>query len=379
VTGADFFRSLVRNLASTLQVRYAFVVECQDESKTRVRTLEFWEGECFSENFEYDMRGTPCEKVIEGTVCYHTENVQALFPEDEDLVRLNLESYLGIPLSDGSGEVMGHLVVLDDTPLDRGLSEVAVLLKIFSARAAAELERKRTEEELRESEAQFRTLVEHAPEGILVFDADANRFVDANRNAALILGYPKDQLLGMSWIAMSAPSQLDGRPAGEVGGPLNEEALAGGLPVFEWTFRPAKGAEVVTEVRLLRLPKARRSLLLASITDISERKQAEAALKYHSDFEDLITEISTHFISLSPNAIDGGINDALGRIGAFVGADRDYVFLLDESTKGSNTHEWCAEGCTLDYEGPSRPSIRNVSVVHGVLEPGRGRPHTLCY
>ena len=133
VTGADFFRSLVRNLASTLQVRYAFVAECQDESKTRVRTLEFWEGECFSENFEYDVRGTPCEKVIEGTVCYYTENVQALFPEDEDLVRLNLESYLGIPLSDDSGEVMGHLVVLGDTPLDRGLSEVAVLLKIFSA------------------------------------------------------------------------------------------------------------------------------------------------------------------------------------------------------------------------------------------------------
>ena len=352
VTGADFFRSLVRNLASTLQVRYAFVAECKDEAKTRVKTLEFWEGEGFGENFEYEVSGTPCEKVIDGTVCYHTENVQALFPEDKDLLRWKIESYLGIPLVDGSGEVMGHLAVLGDVPMDRELDEMAVLLKIFAARAAAELERKRTEEELRDSEAQLRTLVEHAPEGILVFDADANRFIDANRNAALILGYPRDHLLEMSWIAVSASTQLGGRPAAEVGRPLNEEALAGGLPVFEWTFRTAKGMEVVTEVRLVRLPKAGRSLLRASITDITERKQAEAALKYRSDFEDLITEISTHFINLSPKAIDGGINDALGRIGAFVAADRGYVFLLhDEGTRGSNTHEWCAEGVPSTMQG----------------------------
>ena len=211
-TGADFFRSLVRNLASTLQVRYAFVAECTDEAKRRVKTLEFWEGEGFKDSFEYDVRGTPCERVIDGTICYHTENVQALFPEDKDLVRWKIESYLGIPLVGGSGEVIGHLAVLGDTPMDQELDEMAVLLKIFAARAAAELERKRTEEELKDSEAQFRTLVEHAPEGILVFDADANRFIDANRNAALILRYSRDQLLEMSWIAMSAPVQLGGRP-----------------------------------------------------------------------------------------------------------------------------------------------------------------------
>lgn len=351
-TGADFFRSLVRNLASTLQVRYAFVAECTDEAKRRVKTLEFWEGEGFKDSFEYDVRGTPCERVIDGTICYHTENVQALFPEDKDLVRWKIESYLGIPLVGGSGEVIGHLAVLGDTPMDQELDEMAVLLKIFAARAAAELERKRTEEELKDSEAQFRTLVEHAPEGILVFDADANRFIDANRNAALILGYSRDQLLEMSWIAMSAPVQLGGRPTAEVGRPLNEEALAGGVPVFEWIFRTAKGLDVVTEVRLVRLPKAGRSLLRASITDITERKQAEAALKYRSDFEDLITEISTHFINLSPKAIDGGINDALERIGEFVAADRGYVFLLhDEGTKGSNTHEWCAEGVPSTMKG----------------------------
>ena len=62
VTGGDFFRSLVRNLASALRVRYAFVAEFTDVN-TRVRTLAFWTGEGFLDNFEYDLVNTPCEQV----------------------------------------------------------------------------------------------------------------------------------------------------------------------------------------------------------------------------------------------------------------------------------------------------------------------------
>ena len=267
VTGTDFFRSLVRNLASALQVRYAFVAECTDDRKTRVRTLQFWSGEHFGDDFEYDVHGTPCEKVLDGTVCYHSRNVQALFPKDRDLVELKAESYLGIPLMGSSDQVIGHLVVLDDKPMAEELGERAMLLKIFAARAAAELERKRAEERLEESDARVRTLVEHAPEGILVFDADANLFIDANRNAARILGYPKEQLLKMSWVDMSAPTQSGGRSALEVGRSLDQEALSGGVPIFEWTFVRASGQEIITDVRLVRLPQTGRNLLSASITD----------------------------------------------------------------------------------------------------------------
>ena len=171
VTGADFFRSLVRQLASTLEVRYAFVAECKNHGKTRVQTLEFWEGEDFAENFEYEVGGTPCERVLEGTVCYHPENVQALFPEDKDLVRLKIESYLGIPLVGGSGEVMGHLAILDDKPMDPEVDEMAILLKIFAARAAAELERKRTEENLIDSQAQLSAVLDTVGEGIITIDS----------------------------------------------------------------------------------------------------------------------------------------------------------------------------------------------------------------
>jgi len=47
-------------------VRYAFVTECTDATVTRVRTLAFWMGKGFGDNFEYALADTPCENVIGG-------------------------------------------------------------------------------------------------------------------------------------------------------------------------------------------------------------------------------------------------------------------------------------------------------------------------
>jgi PAS domain S-box-containing protein len=147
VTAGDFFRSLTCNLASTLGVRYAFVSECTDLTRSRARSLAFWVGKEFGNNFEYALAGTPCENVMAGEACYYPQEIQALFPEDVGLVRLNLESYAGLPLTDSAGQILGHLAVLDEQPLRDELGTMAIL-RIFAARAAAELERKHVEDKL---------------------------------------------------------------------------------------------------------------------------------------------------------------------------------------------------------------------------------------
>ncbi len=70
---------------------------------------------------------------------------------------------------------------------------------------------------------------------------------------------------------------------------------------------------------------------------------ARKPLRSRTRFEDLITEISTKFISLAPEDIDRGIQDALKKVGNYTGADRGCVFLLRNSHV-DNTHEWCAKG-----------------------------------
>src|SRR5437773_6139398 len=68
-TGDAYFRSLLQRLARGLGVRYAFVAECL--SNSRARSLAFWHNDTFADNFEYDLRGTPCLKVTEGQTCHY--------------------------------------------------------------------------------------------------------------------------------------------------------------------------------------------------------------------------------------------------------------------------------------------------------------------
>ena len=60
-TGAEFFRALVRRLASVLGARYALVGELLPGEPKQVRTLAMWAGDDFGEKFDYSLEGTPCE------------------------------------------------------------------------------------------------------------------------------------------------------------------------------------------------------------------------------------------------------------------------------------------------------------------------------
>ncbi|MFC1514089.1 response regulator [candidate division KSB1 bacterium] len=140
VIGDKFIFSLIECLASALLVRYAFATEVLDSPPTRVRTLAFWNSGKISDNFEYDLKHTPCAGVLEGNLCIYPDKVQEYFPEDKDLVALNAKSYIGIPLYDSKKELIGHIAVIHDEAItDEEVKKQT--LKIFASRAAAELER----------------------------------------------------------------------------------------------------------------------------------------------------------------------------------------------------------------------------------------------
>ena len=144
-TGSDFFESLVRHMASALRARYAFVTACDDQK--HARSLAFWKGDGFGQNFDFDIADTPCEKVLHGEVCHYREGLQALFSLDRGLADWQAESYLGVPMLDRSSRVIGHIAILDDKPMDADTRAIN-LVKIFAARAAAELKRQKAEDGL---------------------------------------------------------------------------------------------------------------------------------------------------------------------------------------------------------------------------------------
>ena len=154
-TGGDFFPSLVKHMAAALRVRYAFVTACDDGK--HAKALAFWEGDRFGETFEFDVEGTPCLKVVQGETCHYRDGLVRLFPLDTPLADMGARSYLGVPMLDQSGRVIGHIAIIDDKPMDR--DERAIdLVKIFAARAAAELKRQRAEGQLQAALQQVQEL-----------------------------------------------------------------------------------------------------------------------------------------------------------------------------------------------------------------------------
>jgi PAS domain S-box-containing protein len=133
----------------------------------------------------------------------------------------------------------------------------------------------RQQEAMEESEQRFRTLLDSAPEAIVVLDADTGRFVEGNDNAARLFGVPRAELSDWGPGRLSPPLQEDGRPSDVAALAYIAEALDGGAPVFDWLHLNRSGDVIPCELRLVRLPTAGRNLLRGSITDIRWRRRAE--------------------------------------------------------------------------------------------------------
>jgi PAS domain S-box-containing protein len=164
------------------------------------------------------------------------------------------------------------------------------------------------------SEARLRALVEHAPEAIVVFDGDTGRFLFGNEHACALYGVPMERLTTLTPADVSPEFQPNGRRSGELAREIMDEALAGGMPVFEWLHKQPDGRLIPTEVRLLRLPAEGQNLIRASIIDNTERKRAEQALRESEEKFRALFEGSSHGVVLHDENQILEVNPAAVRI-----------------------------------------------------------------
>ena len=168
----------------------------------------------------------------------------------------------------------------------------------------------------RESEERYRTLVEHAPEAIVVLDPATGHFADVNQNATRLFGLPRAALLALGPIELSAPVQPDGRSAEHAASVYIEAALRGETPVFDWVHRNSDGHDLTCEIRLVRLRSGTRWLVRGSILDIAERKRIEAALRESEAKFAAVFRVCPESISIS--SVDAGVyvdvNDAYEQV-----------------------------------------------------------------
>ena len=286
--GMDFFQSLARFLAEKLDMDYVCIDRLEGEGML-ARTVAVWSDGRFDDNVVYALRDTPCGEVVGRKVCCYPNGVAGLFPQDQALQNLRAESYVGVTLWDHSGKPIGLIAVIGRRPLaDPALIET--VMQLVAVRAAGELERNQAEDALREANQFNEQIIRSAHEGIIVYSPDLRCQV-WNPFMEHMTGLPASEVLGRH--------PLEVYPYLKEAGIIDrlEKALAGEAPQsfdFPYTITTTGRSGWTTDTSApLRNSKGEIIGVIGTISDISERKQAEAALRES-------TELLSLFIHNSP-------------------------------------------------------------------------------
>lgn len=130
-------------------------------------------------------------------------------------------------------------------------------------------------------EQQFFSLIDNAPDAILLINYNERSIIMANKAAETLYGITNKEILNLKLadipVIFSPGLQADGLDSVKAARLLFEKVVRGELTSFEWIFRSKDGQIIPTEIRLIYLP-GEEPLIRASITDISARKEKEEAL-----------------------------------------------------------------------------------------------------
>lgn len=156
VVGDAFLRAMVRHLAQAFGAELAFIGEHLPAPATgRVRVLASWQnGVELREGYEFDLDETmPCSIVRREGLLLMPSGACDRFPGDRHVRDFGLDSYLGVALPGAGDEQVGYVALMSATAIEPDEDELAVL-RIFAARAGAEIERRRHQASLRIRDAE---------------------------------------------------------------------------------------------------------------------------------------------------------------------------------------------------------------------------------
>lgn len=175
---------------------------------------------------------------------------------------------------------------------------------------------------LRESEAQYRMVVEQASDGIIVAELSGVIF-EANQQLCSLLGYTRNEILNLSLDKLLANDRV--LPW------TSNEFTRGRTVVAEMALKRKDGTLLLTELSMRSLPN---NLLIAIVRNVSNRKLVEESLARSEQKFRALIENSTDAIALY--SAEGKI------VFQSPAAQRILGFTLDEMI-GKNVFEFIAE------------------------------------
>jgi PAS domain S-box-containing protein len=134
-------------------------------------------------------------------------------------------------------------------------------------------DRRRAQEALQESEERFRAVVEQSTDGIYLADAETKRIIEANPGFARMLGYPREEIIGLSIYDFIVADQAD----------IDrrfQDILRGQAPVsYERPYRRKDGSLVDVGGSSTPISFGNKKAICVIVRDLTERKRTEEVLR----------------------------------------------------------------------------------------------------
>lgn len=272
--GQEFFAQLMTELATFAQADYAFIGEFSDADKRIIKTEAVLADGEIVENLEFPLENTPCEVVIREGIKYYPHDLLQEFPLDHLAIQLEVDSYIGIPLVNSKGEVIGPLAVFSRKQL-KNVDQLETAMQMFAIRAAAELERLKVERRLEEKVHFFQSLLDAIPNPVFYKDC-AGYYLGCNQSYEYIADSSRETLIN------SHVGQVYSDERAELGARTDAMVFSEEQPhTYETSLKCASGE--IKQVLFNKAPfydsAGDLAGLVATIQDITTIKQIESAIQ----------------------------------------------------------------------------------------------------
>lgn len=267
-TGNEVFEAIARYMVRSLHADFAYVSRISDEGPHKLTTLAMYYSGKLRPNSTYALEGTACSHVLGKAFHFVGSNLLECYPGDAVFRAYGVDSYAGYPLFASDGRPLGLIAAGRMGPM-KERERAESVLRIFSVRAAAEIERL-------EAEASYRAIFAGSEDAILVLDIDSGALVDANPRACSTVGYSYEEMLGLDMDAFSAG--YEPYTVRQAAGFL-ARAAAGEPQRFEWHRRNRDGSLHWDDISLKRVTLSGVDRILVFCREITQRKEAEQALR----------------------------------------------------------------------------------------------------
>jgi PAS domain S-box-containing protein len=267
--GEDFFHSLARYLAQTLDMEYVCIDRLEGDALSAQTMAVFHHG-AFEDNVTYALKDTPCGVLAGQRVCCFPSGVRHLFPKDAVLQEMEAESYAGVTLWSHASRPIGLIAVIGRRPLTNSRAAESIL-RLVAERTAAELERRQAGESLRKSEEALRLVLDYSNDAVFWADVDSGVILRCNRKAEELTERSRQELVGLHQSQLHPPDrdyQEVFRRAAELPRAENIEA--------ELLSRTGKRVPVLINSSVVTLGQNR--IIQGVFRDITERRRIEDQL-----------------------------------------------------------------------------------------------------